>query len=69
MLQENLSQAYQFGAQIVEVDGNFDDALKQSLEDAQNHNGYTVNSVNPFRIEGQKTIPFRALRISKLGRA
>ena len=56
-----LSQAYQFGAQIVEVDGNFDDALKQSLDDAQNHDGYTVNSVNPFRIEGQKTIPFRAL--------
>ena len=56
-----LSQAYQFGAQIVEVDGNFDDALKQSLEDAQNHQGYTVNSVNPFRIEGQKTIPFRIL--------
>ena len=56
-----LSQAYQFGAQIVEVEGNFDDALKQSLDDAQNHDGYTVNSVNPFRIEGQKTIPFRAL--------
>ncbi len=56
-----LSQAYQFGAQIIEVDGNFDDALKQSLQDAQNHKGYTVNSVNPFRIEGQKTIPFRAL--------
>ena len=56
-----LSQAYQFGAQIIEVDGNFDDALKQSLDDAEHHNGYTVNSVNPFRIEGQKTIPFRAL--------
>ena len=56
-----LSQAYQFGAQIVQVEGNFDDALKQSLDDAQNHGGYTVNSVNPFRIEGQKTIPFRAL--------
>ncbi len=56
-----LSQAYQFGAQIVEVDGNFDDALKQSLEDVQNHDGYTVNSINPFRIEGQKTIPFRVL--------
>ncbi|MEX0861567.1 threonine synthase [Nitrosopumilus sp.] len=56
-----LSQAYQFGAQIIEVDGNFDDALKQSLDDAQNHGGYTVNSINPFRIEGQKTIPFRAL--------
>jgi len=56
-----LSQAYQFGAQIVEVDGNFDDALKQSLEDVQNYDGYTVNSINPFRIEGQKTIPFRAI--------
>ena len=56
-----LSQAHQFGAQIVEVDGNFDDALKQSLLDAQSGGGYTVNSINPFRIEGQKTIPFRAL--------
>jgi threonine synthase len=55
-----LSQAYQFGAQIVQVEGNFDDALKQSLDDAKK-DGYTVNSVNPFRIEGQKTIPFRAL--------
>ncbi len=56
-----LSQAYQFGAQIVEVNGNFDDALKQSLTDAMTGGGYTVNSINPFRIEGQKTIPFRAL--------
>ena len=60
-----LSQAYQFGAQIVEVDGNFDDALKQSLYDAKHHNGYTVNSVNPFRIEGQKTIVHRALEYLK----
>ncbi len=56
-----LSQAYQFGAQIIEVEGNFDDALRQSLEDAKNSSGYTVNSINPFRIEGQKTIPIRAL--------
>ena len=56
-----LSQAYQFGAQIVQVQGNFDDALAKSLDDAKNHEGYTVNSVNPFRIEGQKTIPYRAL--------
>ena len=56
-----LSQAYQFGAQIIEIQGNFDDALNQSLEDARNSNGYTVNSINPFRIEGQKTIPIRAL--------
>lgn len=56
-----LSQAYQFGAQIVEVDGNFDDALTKSLNEAKQSNGYTVNSINPFRIEGQKTIPYRAL--------
>ena len=56
-----LSQAYQFGAQIVQVQGNFDDALAKSLDDAKNHDGYTVNSVNPFRIEGQKTIPYRAI--------
>ena len=56
-----LSQAYQFGAQILQIDGNFDDALQQSLHSTQNNNGYTVNSINPFRIEGQKTIPFRAL--------
>lgn len=56
-----LSQAYQFGAQIVEVEGNFDDALTKSLDDAKQSNGYTVNSVNPFRIEGQKTIPYRLL--------
>ena len=34
----------------------------------QNHNGgYTVNSINPFRIEGQKTIPFRALEYLEMG--
>lgn len=60
-----LSQAYQFGAQILQVDGNFDDALKQSLDDAKNYGGYTVNSINPFRIEGQKTIPFRVLEYIK----
>ena len=56
-----LGQAYQFGAQIVEINGNFDDALERSLSEAREGGGYTVNSVNPFRIEGQKTIPFRAL--------
>jgi len=56
-----LSQAYQFGTQIIQVDGNFDDAFSKSLEDAKKFGGYTVNSINPFRIEGQKTIPYRAL--------
>ena len=56
-----LGQAFQFGAQVIEIDGNFDDALTYSLNQAQNLGAYTVNSINPFRIEGQKTIVYRAL--------
>ncbi|TLX95012.1 MAG: pyridoxal-phosphate dependent enzyme [Thaumarchaeota archaeon] len=56
-----LGQAFQFGAQVIEIKGNFDDALSTSLKRASEGGGYTVNSVNPFRIEGQKTIIFRAL--------
>jgi threonine synthase len=56
-----LGQAFQFGAQIIQVQGNFDDALAASLENAKETGGYTVNSVNPFRLEGQKTILYRAL--------
>ena len=56
-----LSQAYQFGTQMIKVSGNFDDAFTKSLEAAKQIGSYTVNSVNPFRIEGQKAIPFRAL--------
>lgn len=56
-----LSQAFQFGSQVIEIKGNFDDALSASLKRAGEADGYTVNSVNPFRIEGQKTIVFRAL--------
>ena len=56
-----LSQAYQFGTQLIQVKGNFDDAYAKSLEVTSQSNGYTVNSINPFRIEGQKTILYRAL--------
>ena len=56
-----LGQAFQFGAQVLQVDGNFDDALTLSLEIASKEGGYTVNSLNPFRIEGQKTIIFRIM--------
>lgn len=56
-----LGQAFQFGAQVIEIDGNFDDALTYSLNQAQHLGAYTVNSINPFRIEGQKTIVYRAL--------
>ena len=56
-----LSQAYQFGTQLIHVQGNFDDAFTKSLTAAKESGSYTVNSINPFRIEGQKTIPYRAL--------
>ncbi len=56
-----LGQAFQFGAQVIQVQGNFDDALRTSLKKAAESGGYTVNSVNPFRIEGQKTIVYRVM--------
>jgi threonine synthase len=56
-----LGQAFQFGAQVIEVDGNFDDALSISLKKADETLAYTVNSVNPFRLEGQKTIVYRVM--------
>ncbi len=56
-----LGQAFQFGAHVIQVDGNFDEALAKSLEIASKEHGYTVNSLNPFRLEGQKTIVFRIL--------
>jgi len=56
-----LGQAFQFGAQVIQVRGNFDDALAASLKNAKETGGYTVNSVNPFRLEGQKTIVYRVL--------
>lgn len=56
-----LGQAFQFGAQVIQVQGNFDDALATSLKNAKETGGYTVNSVNPFRIEGQKTIVYRVM--------
>src|SRR6266487_6984189 len=43
-----LGQAFQFGAQVIQVDGNFDDALAASLAEAKGGQGYTAHSVNPF---------------------
>ncbi|MGB9714198.1 MAG: threonine synthase [Candidatus Bathyarchaeales archaeon] len=53
-----LAQAMMYGANVVAVRGNFDDAL-QIVLDASKHLGlYLLNSINPFRIEGQKTSAF-----------
>ncbi len=56
-----LGQAFQFGAQVIEIIGNFDDALAASIKEAEKTGAYIVNSVNPFRLEGQKTIVYRVM--------
>jgi threonine synthase len=53
-----LAQAIVHGATLLQVDGNFDDCLTIARELAENYAVELVNSVNPFRIEGQKTASF-----------
>lgn len=53
-----LSQAMIHGATVVQVKGNFDDALKMVVEIGKNFPIQIVNSINPFRLEGQKTAAF-----------
>ncbi|TWT73046.1 threonine synthase [Allorhodopirellula solitaria] len=56
-----LSQALDYGALTVQIAGDFDDAMIRVKEIAKKLGIYLVNSVNPFRLEGQKTIMFRVL--------
>ncbi|CDQ41137.1 MULTISPECIES: threonine synthase [Virgibacillus] len=53
-----LAQAIMYGAEIVEIDGNFDDALKMVRQLSEEQPVTLVNSVNPYRLEGQKTAAF-----------
>lgn len=53
-----LSQAMMYGAEIIAIQGNFDRALEVVREVAEKYPITLVNSVNPFRIEGQKTGAF-----------
>ena len=64
-----LLQALAAGARVVAVDGNFDDALRivRALAEQDEHPVTLVNSVNPFRLDGQKTGAFEVCDV--LGRA
>ena len=53
-----LAQALMYGATVVCIDGRFDDALRSVREIARKHPICLVNSINPDRIEGQKTAAF-----------
>jgi threonine synthase len=56
-----LSQALDYGALTVQIAGDFDDAMARVREVSEKLGIYLVNSVNPFRLEGQKSIMFRVL--------
>jgi len=62
-----LVQAQVFGARVVIIEGNFDAALRSVRELAETHPVTLVNSINPFRIEGQKTAAFEI--VDELGDA
>ena len=62
-----LAQAIAYGARIIAVEGNFDQALQVVLSLAQKHPVVLVNSLNPHRIEGQKTAAFEI--VDDLGEA
>ena len=58
-----LAQAIVHGAKIVAVDGNFDQALSIVLGITEKHAVTLVNSLNPYRIEGQKTAAFEIVDV------
>ncbi|MDI7743894.1 threonine synthase [Lysinibacillus fusiformis] len=62
-----LAQACMYGAKIIEIDGNFDDALSIVRKVSETTPVKLVNSVNPYRIEGQKTAAFEI--VDSLGQA
>jgi threonine synthase len=58
-----LSQAVAHNAEIIQIQGNFDDCLEIARELAEYYPVHLVNSVNPDRIEGQKTAAFEVVEV------
>ncbi|MDN5339006.1 MAG: threonine synthase [Euryarchaeota archaeon] len=56
-----VAQALMHGARVISIRGNFDRALEMVHELCISHGLYLLNSVNPYRLEGQKTIGFEAI--------
>jgi threonine synthase len=57
-----LAQALDYGATVLQIDGDFDAAMRLVREIADETDLYLLNSVNPFRLEGQKTIAFELMQ-------
>ena len=58
-----LAQALLYGAEVIAIDGNFDDALNIVRELSENYPVTLVNSVNPYRLQGQKTAAFEVVDV------
>ncbi len=56
-----LSQAMDYGAQTIQIQGDFDDCMRQVQAVCTELGLYLLNSLNPFRLEGQKTIMYRII--------
>jgi len=56
-----LSQAMDYGAQTIQIRGDFDDCMRQVQDVCAKLGLYLVNSLNPFRLEGQKAIMYRII--------
>jgi len=56
-----VAQALMHGARVISIRGNFDRALEMVHELCLSHGLYLLNSINPYRLEGQKTIGFEAI--------
>ncbi|MFY9529975.1 MAG: threonine synthase [Candidatus Acidiferrales bacterium] len=57
-----LAQAMDYGAAVLEIEGNFDAAMRLVQELGDDASIYIANSINPFRIEGQKTVAFELMQ-------
>ena len=56
-----VAQALMHGAKVISIRGNFDRALEMVHDLCLTHGLYLLNSINPYRLEGQKTIGFEAI--------
>jgi len=57
-----LAQSMDYGAVVIELDGNFDDCMRLVQQLGDDASIYVANSINPFRIEGQKTVSIELMR-------
>lgn len=60
-----LAQAIAYGAEVIAINGNFDDALRLVREISKKHPITVVNSINPYRLEGQKSSSFEICDLLK----